>query len=218
MSARYRIIAVGVAALVLATLACGSFGSGSSAPSESQGALLEDNFSDSKSGWEVGDYDPGSVGYKDGTYSVISLGDGNTMWGIANTSFGDVDISVDAAQISAGPDDNNDYGIACKVQDDGSGYYLLISGDGGYAILVGSNDVYAPLVDWTPSDAVHQGNASNKIRAVCSGSTLTLYANGQRLATAEDSTFSHGDIALTATSYEDTPTEIHFDNIVVTKP
>jgi hypothetical protein len=27
-----------------------------------------------------------------------------------------------------------------------------------------------------------------------------------------------GDIALTATSYEDEPTEIHFDNLVVRKP
>jgi hypothetical protein len=47
---------------------------------------------------------------------------------------------------------------------------------------------------------------------------LTLFVNGEQIATAEDSTYAQGDIALTATSYEDEPTEIHFDNIVVHKP
>ncbi len=62
------------------------------------------------------------------------------------------------------------------------------------------------------------GNATNHVRAVCDGSTLALFVNGQRLATAEDDAFSRGDIALTATAYEDEPTEIHFDNLVVRRP
>jgi len=218
MSTSNRIVTAAFAVLVLATMACGNFGKEPAGPAQSGDTLFEDNFNNRNSGWEVGEYDAGSVGYKDGAYFVTSLGFGDTMWGVANTSFRNVDISVDATQITAGPEDNNDYGIACRVQSDGSGYYLLISGDGGYAILKGYDEGYEALVDWTATDAVRQGNATNAIRAVCSGSTLTLYANGQRLATAEDDTFSGGDIALTATSYEDVPTEVHFDNLVVTKP
>ena len=74
------------------------------------------------------------------------------------------------------------------------------------------------LVDFSESDAIRQGNAANQIQATCDGSTLELSINGQRLATADDSTFTSGDIALTATSYEDTPTEIRFDNLVVRQP
>lgn len=218
MSIRNRIIAVTFAVLVLATIACGGFGDSSSGSSASGDTVFEDNFSDPKTGWEVGDYDSGSVGYRDGVYFVAALGHGDTMWGVANTSFKDVDIAIDTTQIDAGPEDNNDYGIACRVQNDGSGYYLLISGDGGFAILKGYEEGYEALVDWTATDAVRQGNATNSMRAVCDGSTITLYANGQRLATAEDTTFSSGDIALTATSYEDVTTEVHFDNIVVTRP
>jgi hypothetical protein len=218
MSIRKQIIAVAFAVLVLATMACGGFGGDASGPSGSGDTMFEDDFSDPGTGWEVGDYDTGSVGYRDGSYFVTSLGYGDTMWGVASTSFRDIDITVDATQITAGPEDNNDYGIACRVQNDGSGYYLLISGDGGFAILKGYEEGYETLVDWTATDAVRQGNANNSIRAVCDGSTITLYANGKRLATADDTTFSNGDIALTATSYEDVLTEIHFDNIVVTKP
>jgi hypothetical protein len=71
---------------------------------------------------------------------------------------------------------------------------------------------------WTESDVVRQGNATNHIRAICDGSSLVLLVNGQRLATAEDSTFASGDIALTATSYEDELTEVRFDNLVVQQP
>ncbi len=188
-------------------------------PSPRADALFQDNFSDPGSGWEVGDYDGGSVAYKDGVYSATSLGDGNTMWGVANRSFDDLIIEVDATQVSAGSDNNNDYGVVCREQGDGDGYYMLISGDGYYAILVkaGGRD-FETLVDWMESDAIRQGNATNHIQAVCDGSSLALFVNGQRLATAEDSTFTEGDIALTATSYEDEPTEIHFDNLMVLKP
>jgi len=53
---------------------------------------------------------------------------------------------------------------------------------------------------------------------VCDGPTLALFVNGQRLVTVEDSTFTRGDVALTATTYEDEPVEVHFDNLVVYSP
>ena len=182
--------------------------------------LFQDDFSDTGSGWEVGEYEIGSVGYESGAYFVISPGDGDTMWGVANVSFSDVIIEVDATQVSAPANDNNDYGVVCREQGNGSGYYLLISGDGGYAILKGEGEGggFETLVDWAVSDVIRQGNATNHIRAICDGSTLALFVNGQRLATTEDDTFTGGDIALTATSYEAEPTEIHFDNLVVNKP
>lgn len=180
--------------------------------------LFQDDFSDPGSGWEVGDYEIGSVGYESSAYFVTSPGDGDTMWGVANVSFSDVIIEVDATQVSAPASNNNDYGVVCREQGDGSGYYMLISGDGGYAILKGEENDFETLVEWTESDVIRQGNATNHIRAICDGSTLVLFVNGQRLATAEDDTFTGGDIALTATSYEAEPTEIHFDNLVVNKP
>lgn len=182
-------------------------------------ALFQDDFSASDSGWEVGDYDFGSVGYKDGAYFVTSLGDGGTMWGVANRSFDDFVVEVDAIQVSSGPDNDNDYGVVCREQGDGDGYYMLISGDGYYAILIRAEGKdFEPLVDWTESDIIRQGNTTNHIRVVCDGSALALFVNEQCLATAEDSMLATGDIALTATSYEDESTEIHFDNLVVRKP
>lgn len=182
--------------------------------------LLEDDFSDPDSGWEEGEYPGGSVGYENGVYAVTAAGGEGRMWGLANEYFEDIIIEVDATQIAAPANDNNAYGVVCREQgdEDGSEYYLLISGDGAYAIAKIEGEEVEYLAGWTASDAVRQGNATNHIRAVCDGSTLTLFANGERLATAEDVTFEGGDIAFTATSLEDEPTVIHFDNLVAREP
>jgi hypothetical protein len=183
--------------------------------------LFEDDFSDPDSGWEVGDYDTGSVGYTSSAYFVISSEAEKVMWGIANRSFSNVVIEVDATQVSAGPDDDNAYGVVCREQQGtGEGYYLRISGDGYYSIVKFEGESVESLLDedWIQSSAIQQGNATNHIRAICDGSTLVLFVNGERLATAEDSTFTSGDIALTATTFESESTEVHFDNLVVLEP
>ena len=189
--------------------------SGGSATGE---LLLEDDFSEPDSGWEVGEYEGGTVGYLSNIYQVESFGDGNVMWGVAGEVLDDVVIEVNATQFSAPDNDNNDYGVACRIQDEGAGYYLLISGDGYYSIMKAVGDERDPLVDWTESDVINRGNASNDIRGTCDGSSLTLEVNGQQLASATDSEFLNGDVALTATSYEDASTQVYFDDVQVRRP
>ena len=212
-----------LAAMVL-TCACnllpggGDGGEEPSAPLPPEDVLFQDNFGDSNSGWEVGEYDGGDVGYKDGVYFVTSTEKEIMMWGVANRSFDNIVIEVDATQISAGSTNDNAYGVLCRDQGDGDGYYLRISGDGFYSITKAEGQEFEPLVEWAESDAIKQGNATNHIRAICDGATLELFVNGQKVATAEDSTFTQGDIAFSATTYEDEITEVHFDNLVVRKP
>ncbi len=179
---------------------------------------FEDDFNDPNSGWDVDEWESGSFGYKDGVYFVTSTKDGATVTGRAGRSLDDVVIEVDASQISAPANDNNDYGVVCSAQPNLDGYYLLISGDGLYSIMIEEGEEFTTLVDWTESDIIRQGNATNHIKAACNGSTLQLFVNGEFLAEATDSTFSEGDIGLTATTYEDEPSEIHFDNLEAYAP
>jgi hypothetical protein len=69
-----------------------------------------------------------------------------------------------------------------------------------------------------PSDAILQGNATNRLRADCLDSTLALYANGVRLAEVNDADFSSGSVGLIAGTFETPGTEIMFDNLSVLKP
>jgi hypothetical protein len=192
------------------------------------GVLLEDDFSDPGTGWYVDD-DPGqgSYAYENGVYAITALSSGLQMWGNANRSFGDVVITVDATQISAPANNNNAYGVGCRIQPgtNGDGYFLRISGDGYYAIVKyvttdpqTDDGEFVVLVDWMPTDAVNQGNATNHIEVSCAGSELSLSVNGQFLGSAQDTDYVTGDIAMTATTFEDMPTTIHYDNVVVRTP
>jgi hypothetical protein len=185
------------------------------APSTGPEVLWQDDFSDAGSGWEIGQYDEGSVGYIDGYYSVSASTQGKWMWGVANRSFSDVEMEVEATQVLGPANNNNAYGVWCRVQANNDAYHLLISGDGFYSIQKSTSGSYEALVDWTASDVILQGNATNKLRAVCDGSRLALYCNGQLLGETTDSAWAEGDIALSAISLEPEPTEIHFDNLVV---
>ncbi len=191
---------------------------GDSGPDTGGNVLYSDDFSSEASGWEVGQYSTGTVGYGAGVYRVTSVGNGSTMWGIANQNFTDLTISVDSVQVSGPANDNNDYGVICRLQEGGEGYYFLISGDGFFSILRADSNGFTPLIDWTSTDVVRQGNSDNAIVATCSGSDLSFYVNGQLLASTSDSNYGSGDVALTATSYEETGTEVHFDNFTVTQP
>jgi hypothetical protein len=217
-----------VIVLMMATLACtcsnllpgGGIGQEPPPSPTPANIYLQDDFSSTDSGWEIGDYEFGSVGYRDDAYFVTSASMDMMMWGVANRSFENMVIEVDATQVSAGPESNNAYGVVCREQGDasGNGYYLRISGDGFYQIVKATGEEFEALVDWTETSAIRQGNATNHIMAVCNGSSLELFVNGERMAGVEDSTYTSGDIGFTATTFENTMTEIHFDNVIVREP
>ena len=185
---------------------------------ESGAILYEDDFSDLSSGWEEGDFDEGAVGYGEGVYVVTATEEDNMMWAFGPVSYEDMVIRVETIQVSAPPNDNNGYGVFCRLQEDDDGYALRISGDGYYAIHLIEDGEFIDLVDWRRSDAIRQGNASNTIVAECEGTALSLTVNGVLVAEVEDDTFASGSVGFTATSFEPESTEIHFDDLVVTAP
>ena len=74
------------------------------------------------------------------------------------------------------------------------------------------------LVSWTTSSAVNQGDATNRLRAVCQGDRLALFVNGELVAEATDDAFAEGNIALTASTFEEEATEVHFDDLMAYAP
>jgi hypothetical protein len=199
-----------------------SGGSGDSGGTSSS-LPFSDDFSSASSGWEIGDYNNGSVGYANGEYFVTATSQGIFMWGQAMRDFDDVDISVTARQVSGPSNDNTGYGVMCRVRYDPQndllfGYSLRISGDGFYAIHKFTGSDIVDLVPWSTTPAIVLGNSSNQVRVVCDGSYLALYVNGTLVAEANDSEFSSGDIGFSGTSYEEAPAEFRFDNLQVTAP
>lgn len=97
----------------------------------------------------------------------------------------------------------------------GDGYLFLVEGGGRFAIMRSLGRNLTPLVDWTASSAVNAGVAQNRIRAVCMGSYLALYVNGQFLADASDDTYGEGQVALIAAAAGRAGVQVSFDNLTV---
>jgi len=131
---------------------------------------------------------------------------------------GDVRIDVDARK-AGGPDDNN-FGIQCRYnQDDGFDYYSLQISSDGYVWIARVDDGDATGISseqMEPSEFVLQGDATNHLTAYCSGDQITLWVNGENVASATDSTYADGDVGLIAGTYETAGADIRFDNFTVT--
>jgi hypothetical protein len=154
-----------------------------------------------------------------GVYRMVSKTTG-LAWGVNDQTHTDVVIQVDTLQNSNY--ELNGYGVVCRAgtNNDGSGYYFLISGDGYYAIAKGDGQKYTQLVDWAQSDAIHQGQNRNEMAAVCVGNYLALYVNGQLLAETTDDVLTEGYAALSITAFENkdkdpVEADISFDNVVI---
>lgn len=186
-------------------------------PAASTDIIMTDDFSDTTSGWETYSDQYGNSGYSNGGYLVKSVIKEQYMWGSAGVDLADVQVDVDAKVLETVEKGYDAYGIDCRLQSNGDGYGFRITSDGYYAISLYSNGEGKTLVDWTESSAVYTDGLVNHIGAVCAGNTLQLWVNGVKVAETTDSTFSHGDIALSAVGFYDGTVQVLFDNLVVKK-
>ncbi len=187
--------------------------------------LFTDDFSATSLEFETYSDENGTVETKDGVYVVRAISD-LWHWGRTNSQYDNTVAEFDVTMISGPANDNAGFGVVCRLseREDTSidGYMLAISGDGYYTIRSVTASNMSPLVDWSYSEAVNQGNVLNHVRATCNGSELKLEVNGQLVAetstVADGATF--GALAFSAISFEDAEpiAEIHFDNLVVSQP
>lgn len=220
MATRPRLIITAMA-LALASIACQAI-SGPSVENQSSlpagEVLFKDDFSDTSSGWDRVTTANGVTDYVDGSYRIYVNEPNTDTWANPGLNFGDVQIAVDVTK-KAGPDDN-DFGVMCRVQAQDQYYFFIISSDGYYGIgkVNGEQQAVLGAESMQPSEAIHQGSATNHMQATCIGDELSLTVNDQLLFTVQDADFSSGDVGLIAGTFTEPGTDIYFDNFLVMKP
>jgi hypothetical protein len=186
---------------------------------EYPGALLfQDGFSDPSSGWDRVRSPEGMTDYEYDRYRIVVNAPNADYWSNPGLFFEDVQIDVDALK-NAGPDDN-EFGVLCRYQNTENFYFLIISSDGYYGIGIvekGRQRLLEPPQMYH-SEAINPGDAVNHIQAVCQGSRLALFVNGEFIAETYDATFSSGDIGLIVGSFDESGVDVIFDNLSVKLP
>jgi len=183
--------------------------------------LFHDDFSNPSSGWDQTTVSDGSTDYANGGYRILVNTTSLSMWANPGQSLpNDVRIEVDATK-SSGPDANG-FGVICRYADKDNFYKFIVTSDGyagiskissGNVIVLSSPDGKLQTVN-----NINKGAASNHIRADCIGSNLTLYVNGNQVATATDSSITGSDTGLFAQTYDTGGVDILFHDFNVTVP
>lgn len=211
--AQNKRIVLALVCLVLAGLACqASSGQGT-------GQLpLGDDFSSPT--WGTGTDADRSVEYADGTLRMILYKRNSFIWSNPNT-LDYQNVHVEATVINNGTDSTTAFGIICNQQEvEDNFYYFAVTPAGEYAIakaVQGQKDLFLSNEDaWTASDLIPKDAPSYRVGADCGNGALTLFVDGQQIASAFDGDYTSGGVALFTWSGEEAEiTDVSFDDFLM---
>lgn len=185
----------------------------------STGALLfSDSFDSPFSGWETYSESEGSASYSSGALHIYDYAYGlRGENSYVDRNFADFILEVETWLVAGS--ENNWHYIICRSDLVSSYYGFGVSADGYYTIFKFVNGELTTLAAPRFSGFINTGQGiRNLARVECVGSTLSLWANGNLLATVDDSSFSSGYVALGCEAMGSTSTEVAFDNFVIASP
>jgi hypothetical protein len=182
--------------------------------------LFQDDFSDSNSGWGTGSDANKYVDYSNNSLEFKVFKANDFVYSTPNeTNYQDVHVEVTVTPSNS--DKNTAFGILCDQQvTHDSFYYAAVTLSGQYAIVlaaVAKDDVFLTNNnDWGTSDFIPANASSYTIGMDCGGDgALALYVNGQKIDSANDSTYTDGHIGLFAWSGKNAnATDVSFANYV----
>ena len=182
--------------------------------------ILSDDFSSSS--WGTGTDSDSSIEYINEALQMIVYKKNWFAWSTPNNQAYQ-NVHMEVTLKNNGTDSTTAFGILCNKSSSGASfYYFAITPSGQYAIAKaaeGQKDVFLTNNDqWANSDTITKNAASYRIGADCGNGILILYVDGKQIASASDSTYTIGGVALFTWSGEDaTNTNVSFDDFVMQK-
>jgi len=212
MNSKFRVI-LAATCLVLTAPACQAvMGGGGNLP-------LSDDFSSVK--WGTSTDADSSVKYANSALQMIVFTTNYFVWSAPDDQTYQ-DVHMETTVINNGTDSTTAFGFMCNMQsNDKDFYYLAMTPAGEYAIakaVEGEEDLFLTNNDqWAPSDQIVKDAPSYRVGVDCGNGTLTLYVDGQQIASISDSTYTSGGVGLFTWSGEEaSATNVSFDDFVMT--
>ena len=182
--------------------------------------ILEDDFSSVQ--WGTGTDADSSVEYADDALQMIIFTKNYFVWSTPDDEDYE-NIHMEVTAINNDTDPTTAFGIMCNQQITGdSFYYFAVTAAGQYAIAeasVAGKDVFLTNNDdWEYSDLITADAPSYRIGADCGNGTLTLYVDGQQVASVSDDSYTEGGVALFTWSGEEVASaNVTFDDFLMTE-
>ena len=108
----------------------------------------------------------------------------------------------------------NGFGLLCRADKAGNGYWFLLSSRGEFSIQVASaaREMLFELVPWRYHSVIRQGMHANQLRIVCAQNYLAFFINDVFVAEAFDDEFDSGELAV-ALGATESRASVSFDDI-----
>lgn len=197
------------ALLILATTACSN---------PFSNVLLQDDFATQNHNWFVAGDETGTLDYENGAY-VFKVKDPNLfVWGNPGLNqFSNLHVEVTAITSQA---QDAAFGLICNYQDENNFYYLGLTPKGYYAIIKFADEDHFLTGEntWASSAQITQTASTYRLGADCGADgRLALYVDGQTIATANDTTYTQGNVGLFIWTFDTVPVEVQFDDFIATR-
>lgn len=220
-------LAIGI--LTLTALACQALGGGASGddapPSVSPDpiqpepdVILSDDFSSAL--WGTGTDADSMVEYVNEALNIVVYVEDYFVWSTPDDKAYE-NVSMETTVVNNDTDSTTAFGFICNKASGNDFYYLVMTPAGQYAIAVakeGEADVFLTNNDqWADSDLIAVNADSYRVGADCGNGRLTLYVDGQQVASVNDSTYTRGQVALLVWSGEEAGmiNNVSFDDFVM---
>jgi transcriptional regulator with XRE-family HTH domain len=105
-------------------------------------------------------------------------------------------------------------GIISRTSSDGNEFYEFdVCQDGSYQFAIYTGATTNKTLVSKTSPAITIGlNQLNLIAIVANGKTFDLYVNKQKIDSIQDGTYSHGQVGLLASAFQNAPTEVAYSH------
>lgn len=178
--------------------------------------IFADDFTDLNSGWPTLETSQARYGYESDGYHIAVFEPNFAPWAKTNRQDEDINISVEARPVSQNA--NGFYGLLCRIDDNQNFYYFVVQTSGQYAIGKFQDGAFHPLEGWNASNAIRQGNQTNRLQADCLGSVLSFYVNDVLVGEVNDADFNSGYSGLIASALDSQAFEVVFNNFQIAEP
>lgn len=182
-------------------------------PSQSTRTLLfEDDFSNPSNLWSMNSSEDYRREFRDGGLLMGIRPTQRDAWtGLNFNIHEDVQIEVDAVKTAGSI--VSDFGVVCGMQNSDNFFALTAGPDGYVEIFKYVDGKHTEILTLHDQPALVDG--PNHLKATCQGSTLTLEANGQHVATATDTSLKPGKAGVIIGTFDEGGVNYVFDNFKI---
>lgn len=180
--------------------------------------LLQDDFSDDTTGWEIVNNVYELKGYSSEGYLISINNKGGRSISTTGLQFDDAIVQVETHKLTGSSDSY--LGIVCRYVDNQNYYRFFVTTDGYTGIVKVVDGVSTTLPDgkMIVNHDVLQDDGRNLLAVSCVGSQLRLTVNNKLAIIAEDDQIKHGDVGIFAETGQDGAGSFIFNDFIVSKP